>query len=141
MRQGTADDSNGDVLVVDDDPRLADLFAAWLEPNWTVQTAYDGEQALETVDDSTEVVLLDRRMSGLSGDEVLSLLRASGYDCYVIIVSAIDPSTERLEADWDDYLVKPISKATLLEKIERVTAQRACRTTDREGNPVDSPVN
>lgn len=141
MGQGTADDSNVDVLVVDDDPRLADLFAAWLEPNWTVRTAYDGEQALEAVDDSIEVVLLDRRMTGLSGDEVLSLLRASGYDCSVIIVSAIDPSIERLEADWDDYLVKPISKATLLEKIERVTSQRPRRTIDREGDPVDSTVN
>lgn len=141
MGQGDTEEPNVGVLVVDDDPRLADLFAAWLEPDLTVTTAYGGEQALEVINDDIDVVLLDRRMPGLSGDEVLSLLRASGYDCAVIIVSAIDPSSELVEANFDDYLVKPISKAQLLEKIDRVTGQIADRADDLETEPVDSTVN
>ncbi|AHF99097.1 DNA-binding protein [Halostagnicola larsenii XH-48] len=141
MGQGNTEEPNVDVLVVDDDPRLADLFAAWLEPGWAVTTAYGGEQALEVVSDAIDVILLDRRMPGLSGDEVLSLLRASGYDCAVIIVSAIDPSSEPVEAHFDDYLVKPISKAQLIEKIDRVTSQIIDRADKRETEPVDPTVN
>lgn len=141
MGQGDTEEPNVDVLVVDDDPRLADLFAAWLEPDWTVTTAYGGEQALEVISDAIDVVLLDRRMPGLSGDEVLSLLRASGYDCAVIIVSAIGPSSELVEGRFDDYLVKPISKSQLIEKIDCVTSQVTGRTDRRETEPVDSTVN
>ncbi|ELY59909.1 HalX domain-containing protein [Natronolimnohabitans innermongolicus] len=104
-----------EILVVDDESRLADLFAAWLQSEWTVDTAYDGEEALETMTDSVEVVLLDRRMPGLSGDEVLSRIRDAGYESRVVMVTAVDPDFDIIEMGFDDYLVKPVSKDELLE--------------------------
>ncbi|MEY7847624.1 response regulator transcription factor [Natrarchaeobius sp. A-rgal3] len=110
-----------DVLVVDDEARLADLFATWLETEWAVDTAYDGEEALEKMADSIEVVLLDRRMPGLSGDDVLEAIRDDGYDCRVVMVTAVDPDFDIIEMGFDDYLVKPVSKDELLEIVDEVS--------------------
>jgi len=108
------------ILVVDDESRLADLFAAWLQADWSVETAYDGESALETMDDSVEIVLLDRRMPGLSGDQVLERIREGGYDARVVMVTAVDPDFDIIEMGFDDYLVKPVSKDELLDIVDRV---------------------
>ena len=109
-----------EVLVVDDEARLADLFAAWLGADRAVETAYDGEEALAKMTDSVEVVLLDRRMPGLSGDEVLEEIREQGYDSRVVMVTAVDPDFDIIEMGFDDYLVKPVSKDELEEIVEDV---------------------
>ncbi len=139
--QGEMEETKINVVVVDDEPRLADLFAAWLEPDWNVSTAYDGEQALETVNETTDVVLLDRRMPGLSGDEVLSLLRASGYGGAIIIVSAINPTGDIVDIDFDEYLVKPISKSQLIEKIESVSSRVSDGTSGGASEAIDPTAN
>lgn len=108
------------VLVVDDEARLADLFAAWLQDERAVETAYDGEEALEKMTDSVEVVLLDRRMPGLSGDEVLEQIRDDGYDSRIVMVTAVDPDFDIIEMGFDDYLVKPVSKDELVEMVDDV---------------------
>ncbi len=121
-----------EVLVVDDESRLADLFAAWLGTDRPVATAYNGEEALEQMTDSVEVVLLDRRMPGLSGDEVLQEIRDSGYDCRVVMVTAVDPDFDIIEMGFDDYLVKPVSKDDLLEMVENVTTRSEYKTEIQE---------
>ncbi|WP_226006193.1 HalX domain-containing protein [Natrinema salinisoli] len=112
-----------EVLVVDDEARLADLFAAWLQGEWAVETAYDGEEALEKMADSVEVVLLDRRMPGLSGDEVLEQIRDRGYDSRVVMVTAVDPDFDIIEMGFDDYLVKPVSKDELVDMVDDVAGR------------------
>jgi DNA-binding response OmpR family regulator len=109
-----------EILVVDDESRLADLFAAWLQADWQVDTAYDGEAALEKMADSVEIVLLDRRMPGLSGDEVLERIRDEGYDCRVVMVTAVAPDFDIIAMGFDDYLVKPVSKDDLLGIVDRI---------------------
>ena len=65
------------VLVVDDEEAVADAYTAQLEGEYETRTAYSGKEALETVDDGVDIVLLDRRMPGRSGDEVLERDRKS----------------------------------------------------------------
>ncbi|THE63036.1 response regulator [Salinadaptatus halalkaliphilus] len=122
----------GKILVVDDESRLADLFAAWLEADWSVETAYDGEQALEAMSESVDVVLLDRRMPGLSGDEVLEKFRDREYDSRVVMVTAVDPDFDIIQMGFDDYLVKPVSKDELLEMVEDVSTRSAYETDIQE---------
>ena len=111
--------SDPTVLVVDDEPAIADAHAQWLSEEYTVKTAYDGEQALEVMDESIDVVLLDRRMPGISGDDVLNTIRDRNYDCRVAMVSAVEPNFDILELGYDTYLVKPVSEADqLLETVE-----------------------
>jgi DNA-binding response OmpR family regulator len=127
--EGTRTTGGRQVLVVDDEPQLADLFATWLEADWTAAAAYSGSEALQKVDSSTEIVLLDRRMPGQSGDDVLEQLREEGYDCRVIMVTAVDPDFDIIEMGFDDYLVKPVSKDELLQAVESVASRNAYAST------------
>ncbi|GAA0555344.1 HalX domain-containing protein [Halorubrum ejinorense] len=109
------------VLVVEDEPDLADLYAAWLGDEYRVRTAYGGHEALDQldeVDDEVDAILLDRRMPGLSGDEVLTAVRDRGIDCRVAMVTAVEPDFDILEMGFDDYLVKPVTSDTLRETVE-----------------------
>ena len=109
------------VLVVEDEPDLADLYAAWLGDEYRVRTAYGGHEALDELDeadDEVDAILLDRRMPGLSGDEVLTAVRDRGVDCRVAMVTAVEPDFDILEMGFDDYLVKPVTSDTLRETVE-----------------------
>ncbi len=106
------------VLVAEDEPDLADLYAAWLGDEYEVRTAYGGHEAIEELDDDIDAILLDRRMPGLSGDEVLVAVRERGIDCRVAMVTAVEPDFDILEMGFDDYLVKPVTKEALHETVE-----------------------
>jgi len=117
------------VLVVDDNEGIADLYSSQLSAGHTVRTAYGGPEAIEAVDEAVDVILLDRRMPELSGDEVLDQIRAEGYDCRVIMVTAVDPDFDIIDMPFDDYLCKPVDKATLVDAIDhQLTAKQYSET-------------
>jgi len=98
-------------LVVDDEKPVADAYALRLEGACDIETAYSGGEALAAAEERDfDVVLLDRHMPGMSGDEVLSELAERDYYGRVIMVTAIDPSFGVLEMPFDDYLCKPIER-------------------------------
>jgi CheY-like chemotaxis protein len=107
------------VLVVDDETAVADTYALRLETLYETRVAYGGEEALEAVDGNVDAVLLDRRMPGMSGDEVLETLRERGYDGVVVMTTAVDPDLNILEMDFDDYLCKPVDRETIVETLEQ----------------------
>ncbi|MEF8786838.1 MAG: HalX domain-containing protein [Haloarculaceae archaeon] len=108
------------VLVVDDEPDVADAYAAQLEDEYIVSTAYSGQEALDELDDAVDVVLLDRRMPGISGDDVLDEIRDRGLACRVAMVTAVDPDFDIIEMPFDDYVIKPVSRDDLFSTIERL---------------------
>jgi DNA-binding response OmpR family regulator len=107
------------VLVADDEAAVADTYALRLDDTYETRVAYDGEETLAAVDDDVDAVLLDRRMPGLSGDDVLERLRGRGYDGVVVMVTAVDPDLNILEMDFDDYLCKPVDRETILRTLEQ----------------------
>ncbi|WP_416839558.1 bacterio-opsin activator domain-containing protein [Haloferax sp. DFSO52] len=109
------------VLVVDDDEDLADTCKYWLSgERYTVETAYGGRAALNRIDDSVDVVLLDRRMPSISGDDVLEEIRARGIDCRVAMMTAVEPDTDIVDMPFDTYLVKPVSESDVKETVEEL---------------------
>jgi len=101
-------------LLVDDEKEVADAYALRLRGLCEIETVYGGENALETVEEETiDVVLLDRHMPGMSGDEVLDELEQRGFDGRVIMVTAIDPGFDVLDMPFDDYLCKPLEREDL----------------------------
>jgi DNA-binding response OmpR family regulator len=108
------------VVVVDDEPDVADAYAAQLREQYQVFTAYSGQEALETIDSTVEVVLLDRRMPGLSGDDVLEKIRERDADTRIAMVTAVDPDFDIIEMPFDDYLTKPISRDDLFDTVDRL---------------------
>ena len=113
------------VLIVEDEPDLADLYATWLDAEYDVRVAYGGREALDKLDEDVEVVLLDRRMPDLSGDEALSEIRSRGYDCRVSMVTAVEPDFDIVAMGFDDYLVKPVSKDALHETVSNLLLRNA----------------
>jgi DNA-binding response OmpR family regulator len=108
------------VLVVDDEEEVADSYADAIERQYDVTTAYSGEEALEKYGPAIDIVLLDRRMPEMSGDEVLTELRDRDHDCRIVMVTAVDPDVDIIDMDFDEYLVKPVTPEQLDETIETV---------------------
>ncbi|AUV81686.1 DNA-binding protein [Salinigranum rubrum] len=115
----TERDRDSVVLVVDDEPGLADLYTVWLktETEYTVRTAYGGEEALERVDETVDVVVTDRHMPPLSGDDLVQRLAERGLTCRTAMVTAVSPDFDIVGMDVDDYLTKPISQCELLDVV------------------------
>jgi DNA-binding response OmpR family regulator len=113
-----ADSTDVSVLLVEDEPDLADLFRVYLTPEYTVRVAHDGTEALNTINETIDVVLLDRRMPGMSGHDVLDTIRSKGYDTRVAMLTAVEPDEDIIEMPFDDYRKKPISKEELRTLVE-----------------------
>ena len=113
------------VLVADDNERVNTMHTAWLEADYTVWTASDGEEALRTLDTDVGVVVLDRRMPGLSGGEVLEWIRSQRYDIRVVVVTSEDVDLDLLDMAFDKYLTKPVRqdelRAVVADLFERQT--------------------
>ncbi|WP_299332675.1 response regulator, partial [Haloplanus sp.] len=108
------------VLIVEDDRSMADLFARWLKGRYDVDTAYDGADALEQLDETVDVVLLDRMLPGRSGGEILEAIRDADVDPRVVMVSAVTPGLDVVQMGFDAYLEKPIEATALHETVERM---------------------
>jgi len=109
------------VLAVDDEPRVTQAFALWLD-GYDVRTAQSGEEALELLD-GVDVVLLDRQMPGMDGGEVLAELRDRGYDCRVAMVTGVAPKLDLVDMAFDDYLEKPVDPDELTETVEQLLSR------------------
>src|SRR5690349_3102011 len=112
------------ILVVDDTPMNVKLLEGVLSGHgYVVITAPSGPVALDRVrEDRPDLVLLDVVMPEMSGYEVCRRLRADDATRLlpVIMVTALDPSTERvkgIEAGADDFLTKPINQPELLARV------------------------
>jgi DNA-binding response OmpR family regulator len=114
------------VLVVEDEPDLAALYAEWLADDYDVRVAHGGREALNRLEkDGADVALLDRRMDGISGDEVLEAIRSRGHDCRAAMVTAVDPGFEVVDMPFDDYLAKPVSREGLCETVSGLVALKS----------------
>lgn len=121
-------DDTSTILVVEDEEDLADLYAEWLRNDYQVRVAYSGKSALEALDDHVDVVLLDRRMPGLSGDDVLEAILEREYSCRVAMVTAVEPDFDIIDMGFDDYLVKPVSTDDLHHTVDRLLTRTSYDT-------------
>ncbi len=113
------------VLIVEDEPDVAETYNLWLADDYEVRMAGSGDEGLAELDDEVDVVLLDRMMPGLSGDEVLERIRERGLDCRVAMVTAVEPDFDILEMGFDAYLCKPIRSQQLHETVENLLDRSA----------------
>lgn len=107
------------MLVVDDEEPVVEMYTAAFPDEYDVVAATSGADALDIVDDGFDVVVLDRRMPEVSGDEVLEGIHRRGVDCQVVLVTAVEPDRSVIDLQWTDYVVKPIRPAALKEVVER----------------------
>ncbi len=110
------------ILVVDDEPAMVGMIAALLgSEGYEIVTAYDGDTALRRyADEHPDLVILDRQMPRLSGDQVVLRLRALGSSTPILMLTGEKGTDERaklLDAGADDYLEKPFGKKELAARV------------------------
>lgn len=110
----------GKILIVDDDRDIVQILQLLLEgEGYSTQTAASGSEALEKIDSSVDLVILDIMMVGMNGFEVCRRIRESSY-APILFLSAMSGDTEKvaaLTAGGDDYLCKPFSASELIARV------------------------
>jgi DNA-binding response OmpR family regulator len=117
------------VLVVEDERLLADTITAGLRKHaMAVDVAYDGDAALERLAvNDYDVIVLDRDLPLVSGDDVCRTLVESGTETRILMLTAATAVKERvagLGLGADDYLTKPFAFAELTARVQAL-ARRA----------------
>jgi DNA-binding response OmpR family regulator len=147
------------ILVIEDDPTVGQFVKRGLEQQrWGVDligTGDEGERMAAA--GNYDLIILDMRLPGKSGLEVLNDLRGRGFQRPVLVLTAqdaIDAKVETLRAGADDYVTKPFAFEELLARVEalsrrpRVLASPALKVADlelnldtrevtRRGNPIE----
>ena len=116
------------LLIEDDEDAAASLCKGLEESGHTVSHAADGEQGLDhALNESHDVLLVDRMLPRLDGLSIIRRLREQGNNTPALVLSGlgeVDDRIEGLHAGGDDYLVKPCVFSELLARLEAL-ARRA----------------
>lgn len=153
------------LLIIEDDKIISDLLKSGFstESNFTIDTAFDGEEGLnKALHNSYNLIILDLMLPLLDGESVLRKIREQKNYTPVLILSAketVEDIVKGLKEGADDYLVKPFSFNELLARVESLTRRHALmnqqsvlefedltlnipeRKCVRAGNPLDLHVN
>jgi two-component system OmpR family response regulator len=111
------------VLVIEDDPTVGQFVKRGLEEaRYTVDLVADGEEGEALAKSQPyDLVVLDLRLPGRSGQQVLRSLRARGFEKPILVLTAqdaVDAKVETLRAGADDYVTKPFAFEELLARVE-----------------------
>ena len=111
------------ILVIEDDPTVGQFVKRGLEEQrWGVDLVADGEEGERWArSDAYDLIILDMRLPGKSGIEVLRSIRARGFERPVLVLTAqdaVDAKVQTLRAGADDYVTKPFAFEELLARVE-----------------------
>ncbi len=132
--------TEGPILIVDDDPALLRLCDRVLSTKgYSVRTAGNGEEALRMVDEEEfRVVLLDLKMPGMDGIQVLARLKSVGCRADVVMVTGygnVPTAVEAMKMGASDFIEKPFKPDDLRAMIEDILLRRL-----RDSDLFDDPV-
>ena len=147
------------ILVIEDDPTVGQYVKRGLEEQrWGVDLVTDGEEGeRRAASDAYDLIVLDMRLPGRSGMDVLQKLRARGYERPVLVLTAqdaVDAKVSALRAGADDYVTKPFAFEELLARVEALSRRpralasevlkvsnlvldKGTRTVTRGGEPIE----
>jgi len=135
----TSADLPGRIVVVDDDPTVADVVGRYLiRDGHTVECVHDGKEALRRIlEQPPDLVVLDLMLPGMNGLEVCRRLRER-WPVPVVMLTALGEETDRLagfEFGADDYVTKPFSPRELAMRVRSVLRRARGATAVAAGHP------
>jgi len=124
------------ILVVDDEETVRNLLRRTLEDiGYNVLAVSNGEEALVRMEQQEfEVVLLDIKMPGMSGIEVLAKITTDWPDTCVIMataVSDVQTAVESMKMGAYDYITKPFNRDDLVHKVQRAIEKRGLQLKNK----------
>jgi len=147
------------ILVIEDDPTVGQYVRRGLEEQrWVVDLVTEGEEGERlAAGGAYDLIVLDLRLPGRSGMEVLHNLRARGFERPILVLTAqdaVDAKVKALRAGADDYVTKPFAFEELLARVEALGRRpqvistptlkiadlemdRNTRTVTRAGEPIE----
>ena len=147
------------ILVIEDDPTVGQYVKRGLEEHrWAFDLLADGEEGERRASsEAYDLIILDMRLPGKSGMDVLQSLRAKGFERPVLVLTAqdaVDAKVATLRAGADDYVTKPFAFEELLARVEALSRRphalaspvlrvgdleidQATRTVRRAGTPIE----
>ena len=122
------------ILVIEDDPRLAELLAQLLAgERHVVEVAASGHDGLDLVESGVDAIVLDVGLPDISGLDVARRIRSSGNGVPILFLTARDAVSDRvtgLDAGADDYLVKPFAFEELAARLRSITRRPPAAPTN-----------
>jgi DNA-binding NtrC family response regulator len=116
------------ILLVDDDRAFRVSTAALLEAYFEIVEAEDGAAAVEALGRSTfDLMMLDLRMPGIQGIDLVEVLRARGEGVPILMISGygtVDTAVRALHVGADDFLTKPVEPEELISRARRLIEDR-----------------
>lgn len=114
------------VLVVEDEPRMAALIRQGLEEeSYAVDVVYRGDEVRDWVESASyDLIVLDIMLPGLNGLDVCRQLREAGYQTPILMLTARDALSDRVEgldSGADDYLIKPFAIDELTARLRALS--------------------
>jgi CheY-like chemotaxis protein len=128
------------VLVVDDDEGCRTLYREWLAGDHEVREAASGEEGLEALDASVDVVLLDREMPGISGIDVAGRIAAAAHDPHVAMISSAPFDVDLAETPIHRYVRKPVDEDDVRGLLAEYRTRRDYETAFEEFFSLTSKV-
>lgn len=118
------------ILIVDDEKAVRESLEEILVlEDYLVETVSSGEKALELINENDyNLVLLDLKMSGIDGVEVMKQISRYAPETKVIILTGhgtLESAIEALRTGAEDYMLKPFESSTILESIGRALSKNA----------------
>jgi len=125
-------DKKEKILIVDDEKIVRESFYHWfIEDNYIVDTAEDGETALNKyAKEKYDLLLVDMKMPGMSGLDLLSKIKAIDKDVIIILITAfssVPTAITALKNGAYDYVTKPVDPDELAHLVKRALEQRALK--------------
>ena len=116
------------VLVIEDNPRLAERIKSHLSKHYLVEVAQSGDEAIGIAATHTsDIILLDLGLPDMPGIEVCQKLRALGVTAPILVLTGIDDIPNRvalLNKGADDYMTKPFDSGELKARINALERRR-----------------
>ena len=111
------------ILIADDEKEIRDILTLLLTSNgYAVETAEDGQSAIDSASEDIDLYILDVNMPGLSGIMAAAEIRKS-YDAPIIFLTAYSSESDKVmgfSVGADDYIVKPFSNVELLMRVKAI---------------------
>jgi len=120
------------ILIVEDEEMIASILSRAVADSYDATVCQTGENLLAEYTDDIDLVILDRRLRTMSGDDVAARIKAQDETAIILAVSGIEPANDIFELAIDDYVHKPFTEEEIRTRIELLLKRTALDGAARE---------